>query len=135
MIIELARTPRTPTTPGFLLVGRDREPGFCTACRATPILGAIVIEKGISMPHVIVVAEVKDVQHWLDSPKREEVFGPLGWTEIKTYVDQEGSNRVALTMNVADLDAPRADGQTQEVADLMEYDGVIPETVVNFVES
>ena len=87
------------------------------------------------MPHVIVVAEVKDVQHWLNSPKREEVFGPLGWTEIKTYVDQEGSNRVALAMNVSDLDAARAHGQTQEVADLMEYDGVIPETVVNFVES
>jgi hypothetical protein len=33
------------------------------------------------MPHVIVVAEVKDVQHWLDSPKREEVFGPLGWRD------------------------------------------------------
>ena len=35
------------------------------------------------MPRVIVIAEVKDVQHWLNSPKREEVFGPLGWTEIK----------------------------------------------------
>jgi hypothetical protein len=33
------------------------------------------------MPHVIAVAEVKDVQHWLDSPKREEVFGPLGWRD------------------------------------------------------
>jgi hypothetical protein len=38
-------------------------------------------------------------------------------------------------MNVRDLDAARADGQTQEVVDLMEYDGVIPETVVTFVES
>jgi hypothetical protein len=87
------------------------------------------------MPHVIVVAEVKDVQHWLISARREEVLGPRGYTEIKTYVDQEGSNRVALAMNVADLDSARADGQTQEVADLMEYDGVIPETVVSFVES
>ena len=39
------------------------------------------------------------------------------------------------TMNVADPDAARPDGQTQEVAELMEYDGVIPETAVNFVES
>jgi len=88
------------------------------------------------MPHVIVVAEVKDVQHWLNSPKREEVFGPRGVTEIKTYVDIQSSNRVALTMNVPDLDldAARA-GPTKEEADAMEYDGVIPETVVSFVES
>jgi hypothetical protein len=91
------------------------------------------------MPPVIVVAEVKDVQHWLNSPKREEVFGPRGYTEIKTYVDMAGSNRVALTMNVPDpdLDAarPRDYAPTQEEADAMEYDGVIPETMVSFVES
>ena len=87
------------------------------------------------MPHVIVIAEVKDLQHWLDSPKREEVFGPQGYTELRTYVDQEGSNRVALTANVADLEAVRTDRETQEVADAIEYDGVIPETMVTFVES
>ena len=114
-----------------MLAGRDREPGL----RTTPVLGAIAIERGISMPHVIVIAEVKDLQHWLDSPKREEVFGPQGYTELRTYVDQEGSNRVALAMNIPDLAAARSHGQTQEVADLMEYDGVIPETVVTFVES
>lgn len=87
------------------------------------------------MPHVIVIAEVKDVQHWLNSPKREEVLGPRGYTDFKTYVDQEGSNRVALTANVADLDAVGTDRETQEVADAIEYDGVIPETMVTFVES
>ena len=89
------------------------------------------------MPHVIVIAEVKDVQHWLNSPKREEVLGPRGYTDFKTYVDQEGSIRVALTANVADLDAARARdyAPSQEDADAMEYDGVIPETVVSFVES
>jgi hypothetical protein len=105
------------------------------------MLGAIAIkdEGVISMPHVIVVAEVKDVQHWLNSPKREEVYGPRGYTEIKTYVDVEGSNRVALTMNGPDLDlaAARARGYapTQEDVDAMEYDGVIPETVMTFIES
>jgi hypothetical protein len=78
------------------------------------------------MPHVIVIAKVKDVQHWLNSHKREEVLGRRGYTELKTYVNQEGSNRVALTMNVSDVDAVRADGQTQEVGDLTEHDGVIP---------
>jgi hypothetical protein len=91
------------------------------------------------MAHVIVVAEVKDVQHWLSSPKREELYGPRGYTEIKTYVDAAGSNRVALTMNVpdADLGAARARdyAPTQEDADAMQYDGVIPETMVSFIES
>jgi hypothetical protein len=49
------------------------------------------------------------VQHWLNSQKREGVLGPLGYTELKTYVDQEGSNRVALALNAADPDAVRTD--------------------------
>jgi hypothetical protein len=30
--------------------------------------------------------EVHDVDHWLSSPKREEVFGPLGIT-VRTFKD------------------------------------------------
>ena len=30
------------------------------------------------MPTVIGHHDVKDTEHWLASPKREEVFGPLG---------------------------------------------------------
>jgi hypothetical protein len=33
--------------------------------------------------------EVDDVDHWLSSPKREEVFGPLGIT-IRTFKDPQG---------------------------------------------
>ena len=87
------------------------------------------------MPRVLVFHEVKDVQHWLSSPKREEFFGPLGVTEIKTYVDPEGSTRVGVTMNVADIDAVMAEVQTRGGADAMEHDGVIPETMVVLVES
>ena len=87
------------------------------------------------MPRILGFHEVKDVQHWLSSPKREEVFGPLGVTEIKTYVDPEGSNRVGLTMNVADMDAMMGLMQSQEGIDAMEHDGVIPETLVILIES
>ena len=87
------------------------------------------------MPRILGFHEVKDVQHWLASPKREEVFGPLGVTEIKTYVDPEGSNRVGLTMNVADMDAMMGLMQSQEGIDAMEHDGVIPETLVILIES
>jgi hypothetical protein len=88
-----------------------------------------------TMPRVLGFHEVKDVQHWVSSPKREEFFGPLGVTELKTYVDPQGSKRVGLTMNVADMDAMMNLMQTQEGIDAMEYDGVIPETMVILIES
>jgi hypothetical protein len=87
------------------------------------------------MPRILGFHEVKDVQHWLASPKREEFFGPLGVTDIKTYVDPQGSNRVGLTMNVSDMDAVMGAMQTQGAVDAMEHDGVIPETLVILVES
>jgi hypothetical protein len=87
------------------------------------------------MPRILGFHEVKDVQHWLSSPKRQEFFGPLGVTEIKTYVDPQGSKRVGVTMNVADMDALMGAMQTQDAADAMEHDGVIAETLVILVES
>lgn len=87
------------------------------------------------MPRVVVFHEVKDVQHWLSSPTREEFFGPLGVTDIRTYVDPEGSSRVGVSMNIADIDAVMAQVQTDEGAAAMAGDGVIPETMVILVES
>ena len=87
------------------------------------------------MPRILAFHEVNDVQHWVSSPKREEFFGPLGVTEIKAYVDPEGSEQVGLTMDITDLEAMMGAMQTQEAADAMEHDGVIPETLVILVES
>ena len=56
-------------------------------------------------------------------------------TSVRLALSHPHATGSPSTMNVADPDAARPDGQTQEVAELMEYDGVIPETVVNFVES
>jgi hypothetical protein len=80
----------------------------------------------LRMPRILGFHELRDVQHWVSSPKREEFVGPLGVTEIKTYVDPQGSKRVGLTMNVSDLEAMMGAMQTQEAADGMEHDGVIP---------
>lgn len=41
------------------------------------------------MPTVIGHHDVKDTDHWLASPKREEVFGPLGVTNIRTFVNPQ----------------------------------------------
>src|ERR1019366_4783078 len=44
---------------------------------------------GGTMPTVIAHHDVKDKDHWLASPRREEVFGPLGVTNIRTFVDPQ----------------------------------------------
>ena len=87
------------------------------------------------MPTVIAHHDVKDTKHWLASPKREEVFGPLGVTNIRTFVDPENPTRVAVLMDVADLDALTAGMQTEQAAEAMAFDGVLPETLVILVEA
>lgn len=56
------------------------------------------------MPTVLAFHEVDDVDHWLSSPKREELFGPAG-ISVRTFRDPQGSNRVGLIMEVPDMDA------------------------------
>ena len=87
------------------------------------------------MPTVMAYHDVKDKDHWLASPKREEFFGPLGVTNIRTFVDPENSTRVGLVMDVADMDAVMAAMETQPATDAMAHDGVLPETLVILVEA
>jgi hypothetical protein len=87
------------------------------------------------MPSVIAHHEVKDVGHWLASTRREEFFGPLGVTNIRTFVDPQGTTRVGLSMDIADMDAVMAAMASPEAAAAMEHDGVLPETLVILVAS
>ena len=87
------------------------------------------------MPTVMAYHDVKDKDHWLASPKREDFFGPLGVTNIRTFVDPENPTRTGLVMDVPDMDAVMAAMQTQAAADAMAYDGVLPETLVILVEA
>jgi hypothetical protein len=87
------------------------------------------------MPTVLAYHDVKDKDHWLASPKREEFFGPLGVTNIRTFVDPENPTRVGLVMDVPDLDAVIGAMETQAAADAMAHDGVLPETLVILVEA
>ncbi len=87
------------------------------------------------MPTVIAHHDVKDKEHWLASPKREEVFGPLGVTNIRTFVDPQNPTRVAVLMDVADMDVVMAAMQTEALAEAMEYDGVLADTLVILVEA
>jgi hypothetical protein len=87
------------------------------------------------MPTIIGYHSVKDTDHWLTSPKREEVFGPLGVSNIRTFVDPQDRTRVAVLMDVADMDALMGAMQSEAAAQAMEHDGVLPETMVILVES
>jgi hypothetical protein len=87
------------------------------------------------MPTVIAYHDVKDKDHWLASPKREEFFGPLGVTNIRTFVDPENPTRVGLVMDVPDMEAVMRAMETEAAADAMAYDGVLPETLVILFEA
>jgi hypothetical protein len=86
------------------------------------------------MATLIAFHEVDDVDHWLSSPKREEVFGPLGIT-VRTFRDPEGSNRVGLIAEIPDMAAFQELMQSQAGADAMQHDGVRPETLVILAEA
>jgi hypothetical protein len=86
------------------------------------------------MPTVIGYHDVADTEHWLASPKREEVLGPLGVTNIRTFVSPDNPKKVGILMDISDMDAVMNFMQTQEAADAMAYDGVLPETLVLLIE-
>jgi hypothetical protein len=87
------------------------------------------------MPTVIGHHDIsKDKDHWLASPRREEVFGPLGVTNIRTFVNPQDPTQVAILMDVADMDALMAAMQTEAAAGAMAHDGVVPESLVILVE-
>ena len=87
------------------------------------------------MPTLIAHHDVKDKDHWLSSPKREEVFGPLGVTNIRTFVDPQNPTRVAILIDVADLDVLMAAMENPEMGEAMEFDGVVGESLVILVEA
>ena len=87
------------------------------------------------MPTVVAYHDVKDTDHWLASPKREEFFGPLGVSNIRTFTDPQNSNRVGLLMDIPDMDAVMAAMETDAAAEAMAHDGVVPETLVILVEA
>lgn len=87
------------------------------------------------MPTVFGYHDVKDKDHWLASPKREEFFGPLGVTNIRTFVDPQSPTRVGVLMDVADMDTLQTAMGSAGAAEAMAYDGVLPETLVILVEA
>jgi hypothetical protein len=65
---------------------------------------------------------------------RAEFFGPLGVTNIRTFVDPQNPHQVALLMDGPDMEAFTNAMQDEGAAAAMAHDGVLPETLVILVE-
>lgn len=89
------------------------------------------------MPTIIVTHDVTDTDHWIASPKREEVLPSFGVSNIRTFVNPQDRAKVGLVMDVADLDALFAalENPPDELTEAMKYDTVLPETMVVLVAS
>jgi hypothetical protein len=88
------------------------------------------------MPTVVVHHNITtDSKHWLNSPKRAELFGGLGVTSIRTFVDPQNPKRVAVMMDVPDMNALSAAMQDKAASEAMAFDGVVPESLVMLVEA
>ena len=87
------------------------------------------------MPTIVAHHNIKDKAHWLASPKRKELFGPLGITNIRTFVDPQNPTRVAVLMDVPDMGALMSAMKSEAAADAMAHDGVLPESLVILVEA
>ena len=85
------------------------------------------------MRTIMIFQEVDNVEHWLESPRRREVFGPLGIT-ARTFVDRVHSNRVGLIVEVASMELFQEAMGSPAAAEALTYDGVRPDTVQVFIE-
>lgn len=86
------------------------------------------------MPTVIAYHEIDDSEHWLASPKREEIFGSLGIT-VRTFLDPTNPNRAAVLAEVPDMAAFQDLMQSEAAADAMSNDGVRADTLIVLVEA
>ncbi len=59
-----------------------------------------------------------------------EFFGPVGVTNIRTFIDPTNPNRVGVLMDVADMDVVMAAMETPAAAEAMAHDGVVTESLV-----
>ncbi len=82
---------------------------------------------------LMIFHEVDDVEHWVASPRREELFGPLG-IKVRAFHDLQGSNRVGVIVETPDLETWHAALQTDQALEAMKYDGVRPDTILELLE-
>ena len=80
------------------------------------------------MPALLVTHDIDDVDHWLTSPKRQELMRPHGYT-VRTFVDPADPGRVGLIVEGATRQDFEELLKSQEFLDAMKHDGVRADTV------
>ncbi|HTU38255.1 MAG TPA: hypothetical protein VMF35_09565 [Acidimicrobiales bacterium] len=81
------------------------------------------------MPSVVITHKVADVEKWLNfKSERASASGSLGGTNVVDHVDADGGDVIAITCEMADVDAALAAVQSPppELAAAMESHGVVP---------
>ena len=86
------------------------------------------------MTTLVITHDVDVVAHWLASPKREELFAPLG-ISARPCVDSDRSNHVGLVVEVPDIDMLQQVLASAEAAAAMKHDGVRADTLHIMVQS
>ena len=86
------------------------------------------------MPRVIAMHNVDDVDHWLSSPKRDEIFKEVAF-DMVTFVHPTEPNKVGLSANIPDLDKFLEINSGPIGLAAMKHDGVHPDTIVLMVEA
>jgi hypothetical protein len=88
------------------------------------------------MPRVVLTHAVEDVERWLEGKaERAAAIGAAG-TNVTDYVALDGSNKIAVTTDVHDMDAAQAmiTSPPPEVAASMQKHGVI-QPITAYVEA
>ena len=87
------------------------------------------------MPKVVMIHKVVEIERWLKGKEgRAAAIAPYA-TDITDYVAADGSNNIALTADIHDMEGIQAmlESPPAEVAAQMESHGVIP-PITTYVE-
>ena len=88
------------------------------------------------MPRLVVTHAVEDVERWLEGKaERAAAIGAVG-TNVTDYVALDGSDKIAITADIHDLDAAQQlfASPPPDVAATMQEHGVVP-PITAYVEA
>ena len=88
------------------------------------------------MPQIIVTAAVNDVEEWLKFKAEMVPAMSAVASDGSSYVAMDGSNQVASTWDVPDMEAFRAalNSLPPEMAEAAQRAGMIPSTTVIYIK-
>lgn len=89
------------------------------------------------MPKVVITHAVEDIDRWLEGKAERAAAIESGTgSNVTDFVAADGSNNIAVTADVADVDALKSmlDAPPAEVAERMEAHGVV-QPITAYIES